>query len=399
MPSTAAKSSNQPIFKKLQFHMKTLFPLLLSFVSICAFAQKKLQVIEATSPIAYTKEGNEEKQRWNLNAKLKPDVYILNKSPKAKRITFYTDKDSINLSLRPGKHVDFVVLLNGKDSCFTRIESLPLKNFAKVKPQIHDTIPFALSAQHNQIFSVVLDGKDTLALKFDSGTSDFLLTNDVIKNQLKLTNLKGHSFDIGEQRWENQQIYPVELTGQGTVGRFGWNLFDGKIVEINYDTKQFIVHSKMPKITSGYEKLSLEYTNTLFCIRGSLQIKDKKYEGRFLFDSGYQRTIMLDPDLMQEQQYPKDSLKIIKKVIMKNGKGEEIPVLTVNNERLNLGNISLYNIPVQLLSTKNPARFKTHILGNEVLKRLNTILDFQHHVVYLKPNSLWNEPYTEAQKI
>ena len=81
---------------------------------------------------------------------------------------------------------------------------------------------------------------------------------------------------------------------------------------------------------------------------------------------------------------------------MKNGQGKEIPVITVNNEKLNLGMETLLDIPVQLLATGNPARFKTHILGNEVLKRFNTILDFQHNVVYLKANTLFNLPYHDA---
>jgi hypothetical protein len=61
-----------------------------------------------------------------------------------------------------------------------------------------------------------------------------------------------------------------------------------------------------------------------------------------------------------------------------------------------LGNVCLNDVPVQLLATSNPAQFKTHILGNEVLKRFNTILDFQENKVYLKPNLLWNDPYTEG---
>ena len=99
---------------------------------------------------------------------------------------------------------------------------------------------------------------------------------------------------------------------------------------------------------------------------------------------------------MHQQNYPKD-LKIIKKVMMKGGQGQEIPVITVNNEKLNLGKQSLLNIPVQLLTTKSAVSYRAHILGNEVLKRFNTVFDFQNNVVYLKPNSLLNLPYIDAK--
>ncbi|WP_433811908.1 hypothetical protein [Flavobacterium johnsoniae] len=374
--------------------MKISLIFMLGFVTICQ-SQIKIPVIKASSKTCYIKEGNEEKTKWNLDPKTKPDLYVINKSTKGKTVTFYTNQDSLTVKLKPGKHSDFVVLLNEKDSCYTRIECPLLKDFSKLKPEIHDTIPFVLSEYNNIIFKVTLDDKETLDLKFDSGTTDFLLTNEILK-QLQLKSLNGHSFKLGNQIWTEQQIFPVELSGQGTTGRFGWNLFDGKIVEIDYAKKLFIIHSKLPKRDKSYTKLDMEFTHTLFCIQGSLQIKDKAYKGRFLFDNGYQRTAMLDQQLIKEQQYPKEILPVLKKTILKNGKGEEIPVLTVKNEKLFLGNLCLNDVPVQLLATSNPAQFKTHILGSEVLKRFNTILDFQENKVYLKPNSLWNDPYTEG---
>lgn len=374
--------------------MKISLIFILGFVTICQ-SQIKIPAIKASSKTCYIKEGNEEKTKWNLDPKTKPDLYVTNKSPKGKTVTFYTNQDPLTVKVKPGKHFDFVVLLNEKDSCYTRIECPALKDFSKLKPEIHDTIPFVLSEYNNIIFKVTLDDKETLDLKFDSGTTDFLLTNETL-SQLKLNNLKGHHFKLGNQVWENQEIYPVELSGQGTAGRFGWNLFDGKIVEIDYDKKLFIIHSKLPKRDKSYTKLDMEFTHTLFCIQASMQIKDKAYKGRFLFDNGYQRTVMLDQQLIKEQQYPKENLPVLKRTILKNGQGEEIPVLTVKNEKMFLGNVCLNDVPVQMLATSNPAQFKTHILGNEVLKRFNTLLDFQENKVYLKPNLLWNDPYTEG---
>jgi hypothetical protein len=167
------------------------------------------------------------------------------------------------------------------------------------------------------------------------------------------------------------------------------------VVEIDYDKCVFIVHSTLPKITRGYSKLPIEYSNSLFCINGTLEIRGKKYNNRFLFDNGYQRTIMLDSALMARQNTPTD-LKVIKKTVMQNGQGKAFPVVTVNIEKLQMARNSLLNIPAQKLTTSNPAGFPVHILGNEVLKRFNTILDFQKNKVYLQPNKLWNLPYTDA---
>ena len=365
------------------------------------FAQKRLPVIKANSPKAYIIEGTDDKRNWYVNPKTNPDVYSVTKIFNPKWITFYTDIDSLKVKIRPGEQVDFIVLLNGKDSCYTRIESPSIKDYSKQSPATHDTIPFVLTEYNNIKVKAVLNKVDTLDLKFDSGTTGLLLTNDAIKNKTHLPpsqDLKAeNSLQIGNLTWDSLPVYPVVLSGQGTDGRFGWDLFDGKIVEIDYDKSIFVVHSRLSKPGKQYSRFEMEYSHTLFCIQAELQVKDKKYRNRFLFDNGYQRTIMLDTVLMQEQHYPKD-LEVIKKTIMRNGQGKEIPVFTVNNERLNLGKEILLNIPAQLLATANPARFKTHILGNEVLKRFNTILDFQKNYVYLKPNTLINQPYQDAKK-
>jgi hypothetical protein len=378
--------------------MKISILLILIFITSASFAQKSVTLIKANSKKAFIIEGEDDGHNWNLSPETKIDVYTITKSVKPQWVKFYTDIDSTKVKIKPGEKFDFIVLLNNKDSCHTRIESPSIKNYSNKKQVTHDTIPFTLTDFNNVKIKAILNEADTLNLMFDSGTTGLLLTNAAIKNK---THLSGNTnanntLKIGNLVWNGLQVYPVELSGQGTDGRFGWDLFDGKIVEMDFDKSIFIVHTKLPGISTAYSKFDMEYVHTLFCIRGELQIKNKKYKNPFLFDNGYQRTAMLDTVLMNEQHYPKD-LTVIKKVVMKNGQGKDVPIITVNNERLNLGKQVLLNIPVQLLTTTNPARFKTHILGNEVLKRFNTILDFQNNFVYLKPNGLMNLPYKDAE--
>ena len=79
--------------------------------------------------------------------------------------------------------------------------------------------------------------------------------------------------------------------------------------------------------------------------------------------------------------------------------GNEVPVITSNLETLKIGRFDLKNIPVQVLGQNKPMNgVNIHILGNEVLKRFNTILDFQKNVIYLKPNSLYDVEYTDQKK-
>ncbi len=358
-----------------------------------------LRLIRANSPKAVILEGREERHAWQLSPEARPDIFTLNKHAQPQPMRFCTDTDTLDIVLQPGTKFDFVVLYKGKDSCYTRLQSPVTPDYSKLEPATHDTLPFVLTEFNNLKVKAILNGTDTLDLKFDSGTTGLLLTEDAIRTKIHLQHdiaKPVHQLQLGDMHWSGFRIYPVVLSGQGTDGRFGWDLFDGKILEIDYDHNRFIVHSRLPALDEGYAAFPMEYIHTLFCMQGELQVKDRRFGGRFLFDNGYQRTIMLDTTILHHQQYPGNQ-PILKKVIMKNGQGQEIPVLTINNEKLNLGPFTLKDVPAQLMTTANPAGFQTHFLGGEVLKRFQTFLDFHDNMVYLKPSHLYDMAYTDAR--
>lgn len=106
--------------------MKTKFFTLITialFTQII-FAQERLPIIKATSKQVDIKEDNHlRKNAWVIAPEVNPDVF----STSAKKVTFYTDIDSISFSVNPEEHYDFVILLNEKDSARTRIIYKPSK--------------------------------------------------------------------------------------------------------------------------------------------------------------------------------------------------------------------------------------------------------------------------------
>jgi hypothetical protein len=85
-------------------------------------AQQKRPIIKATSKTVDIKDGYViQKGIWNLSPEVKPDRYHALQPAIEREITFYTDKDSISFQVKPGQHYDFIILLNGKDSCYTQI--------------------------------------------------------------------------------------------------------------------------------------------------------------------------------------------------------------------------------------------------------------------------------------
>jgi hypothetical protein len=276
-------------------------------------------------------------------------------------------------------------------------------NVIAQKKIISDSIAFTINEQNTIIIKAIFNEKDTLNLNFDTGTTELILINDVVKNKLKSAPklyTTSYNLKIGNTIYKTK-VYDAELTGHGTDGRFGWDIFKDKVVEINYDKKLLIIHSILPVNIEGnskFTKLAIKFYEELFLIESEIKENGISNKDLFLFDTGYQRTVMLDNDLLKQGKFPIEKMKFIKKVIMKGAQGNEIPVITSNLKVLKIGKYKLKNIPIQQTTGNKPLKNKNiHILGNEVLKRFNIFLDFQNNFVYLKPNYIFKKKYIDEK--
>jgi len=377
--------------------MKHFFSVSLLFVMVLCFSQQKLAVVKANSNKAKIYEEDNMTSGWGINPKVKPDIHTTGRITKSKKVVFKTDIDSIVVNLKSGEKKDFIVLLNGKDSCYTRIQAPEVKNFSKTKPEIHDTIPFIVNKYNTNLVKTFFNHKDSLTFNFDTGATEMSVTRDALKNRIKsnpqLYNTQ-YDIQIGKRTYRSE-IYDHEMVGQEADGLLGWNIFDGMLVELDYDKEKMIVHSKMPKNIlkdKGFSKFKIWYFNNKPFIECDMWENGVWYKEWFLFDLGYQRSVMLDNDLLKEKNFPVENMKIIKKTSLRGVSGKEIPVITANLQKIKLGKAELKNIPAQLLTANKPmGSAKIHILGNDMLKRFNTVLDFQNNIIYLKPNTLFNK--------
>ena len=96
---------------------RILLFLVVVLVTLPAIAQTNLPVLKAeNSPVGLSEDGLE--QPWFVNSKLRPDV----KKTSAKNIVFRSAIDTLSFKLEKGGTFDFVILINGSDSAFTRVE-------------------------------------------------------------------------------------------------------------------------------------------------------------------------------------------------------------------------------------------------------------------------------------
>lgn len=387
--------------------MQAILTLLLALNTYACFAQKATPIIKAqsTKAVIYVKyDQSISVYRWHINPNVKRDVFTVGKLTNPTTVTFKTDSDSLSFTIKPGQKKDFIVLLNDKDSCVTQVQSIETKNLAKRSPYIHDSIPFFVNQYNTNFLRVIFDRTDSLVLNFDTGANDVALTNEALKRKFRVRPTlynTDYTLQIGSKLYTSK-VHDIEMAGHETDGLLGWNNFDGMVVELNYDENQLIVHSKMPKQIrrdKDYQTFKMRYVDNKPFIVSELEQRGTKAKNWFLFDLGYTRTVMLDSDLLNEAHFPTRDMTVLNKVIMHGASGNEIPVITADLELLKIGNFTLKHVPIQVMQHANPMHgLNIHILGNDILKRFNTVLDFQKNVVYLKPNKMYDADFADQKK-
>lgn len=354
-------------------------------------AAAKLPVIKADSKIVSIRDGDFfDRDAWKLSPSARPDVYTADRTRKTKWVTFYTDMDSIRVRVKPGGRYDFVILLNGKDSCFTRIVSaIPPAGVTAndVGPNDKtDTIPFTLTEYNAIAAQAVLDGTDTVTLHFDVGSFNFHLTKDAVLRKASRKNVS--SLQMGTRVWQKPSVGVTGFTAHNMDGRFGWDLFEGRQVEIDYDHNLLIIHPRLPRGLKGYVRERLLFQRSYVCVKAAFATG----EGCFMLDTGSDQAVIVDSGWAAEHRFT-DGLKLIKTTVLKDPRGNQYQTRTVEAPVLGLGQIRLPNVPTLVLSGRNPVGFELNYLGNDLLKRFNIILDFQHDYIYLKPNRWMGAPY------
>ncbi|RZK62030.1 MAG: clan AA aspartic protease [Pedobacter sp.] len=241
-------------------------------------------------------------------------------------------------------------------------------------------------------------------MNFDTGATEMSLTTDALTKKVKSNpELYSRLLDIklGKRTYQSK-VYDTQVVGHEADGLLGWDIFDGMVVELNYDKKLMAIHSRMPDSIINNPKTSrfkIKYINNKPFIGGFIFHNKQAYKNWFLFDTGYQRTAMLDNDLLKKDKFPTEKMEVIKKVIMRGTQNNEIPVVTAKLQKIKLGKSVLENIPAQLLGSAKPMPgINIHILGSDILKRFNTYIDLQKDLIYLMPNQLYGMNYADENK-
>ncbi|MEM7368668.1 MAG: retropepsin-like aspartic protease [Bacteroidota bacterium] len=295
--------------------------------------------------------------------------------------------------------------------CISLSICILLCNILLGQPTAVDSIPFTLTEHNNISIRATVNGIDTLDLMFHTAVNSLSLTEEAVEGLSRLrldgsvavqtwggeSNARysnNHVLQIGKFQWDSVRIWVSKHSGRMTDGKFGPNLFEGSILELNFDHEVLVVHAELPEIDAGYEKLTMLNEQGLLFLEGSLNLGKLQFRNRFLLHSGYSGSVLLDDAFVSEHPALFD-LPILKENQLKDSHGNVLTTKQVQVPTLSFGGTSFSDVPVGFFEGAI-GRQKMSVLGGDILKRFNIILDMENESIYLIASTLKTGPYADS---
>jgi hypothetical protein len=181
--------------------------------------------------------------------------------------------------------------------------------------------------------------------------------------------------------------------GEKIDGIIGYSVLSRYVIKINYDS------SSIEFWTRG----SYRYPRGGFLLRPiinstpvqQLRVKDgKTITARFLYDMGAGLNMMLSTDFLKDSSLLDKKRKLYAKEA--EGLGGKVDMAMTVIKEVKLGPYKFKNVPVYVFNdtfniTSYP--FLAGLLGNDILRRFNVILNYDRRDIHLIPNTHFNEPF------
>jgi hypothetical protein len=377
-----------------------------------ALAQPDLPVLKANSrSVHFIDGGKPMRGEWLLDPTIALDVYDAFRTDQPKTITVTTDIESKSFEVEPGNVYDFVILLNGKDVCKTRISTM-VQGYTRAAAASATgpvTIPITIEkgklhlrgrVNGSQPLDLIFDtGADTCALypsakskgaemTFD-GTVNNAGTGGITVRQISRSN----RLEIAEVQWSQEPFIFIERQAEPADGIIGYTVFENRIVEFDYDRMVMVVHDSLPAHAAEYTRIAMPYAGSLTAVDVVMSSGESSWRGPFILDTAGGSSMLVNQAFATVNNMHSTLRKVGTSVSRGVGSGP-IHSNQLMLPKLELAGHTLNDVPihVEVPSDGNKAP-PGGVLCMEVLSRFNTILDYPSNQAYFKPSARFAEPF------
>lgn len=276
-----------------------------------------------------------------------------------------------------------------------------------------DTLSFHLTPKNNISIQGTINGQDTLNFMFHTAASEVSLIEEAAKHIYDLKSSKSvtsHSWggegqakyilnnelSIGAFTWDSLTFWVDRLSGQGTEGKFGPNLFKDHIIELDYENQEMILHDSSPEIlaTEAFNKFTLTTDRGSMYLEGELRIGENHYVNKFMIHSGYSGTILLDNQFAGENRIG-EQVDVFSESQLKDSYGNVLKTRKAILPAFEIAGHTFTELPFSFFEGTIGNQRKC-VLGSEILKRFTIFLDQQNNWIYFKPNELMKRPVKDV---
>lgn len=199
-----------------------------------------------------------------------------------------------------------------------------------------------------------------------------------------------NSLELGNLQWKNVPIAYIEKADAG--GIVVYHVFEGKIVEIDSDNRWLLIHDRLPAYSNRCSKLPMSFRNNLPFLPVSLLLGGSGKKILAEYDSGSAWALFINDEYatdhmlyeMMHQLGNRSSFCMRRSVVESDL--VLLPGLSVSGHFMEC-------VPIDLEKPSGVKTLDWAIMGMDLIRRFNVILDFKDFNFYLEPNSLINSPY------
>lgn len=324
---------------------------------------------------------------WYCDPAQALDTYLARAGRAPRRIAFITDRDSMAFDLEPGRTVDFVILLAGRDSCHTRISTMR-QGFTRT-PQVARAGPveIPIAIRHGKLYlQGSVDGSGPLDLIFDTGADIHVLYPPARRKGAAPERRAdaGHAIEIAGLRWDHEPLIEIDRQADRADGIIGYPAFEHCVLEFDFGRMVMTAHDTLPAHAATFTRTAMPYVGSLTAVEATLVGGDAPAIGRFLLDTGASGTVNVFSAFAGTHGFPGPLVRL------GTSTSRGVRGIAVRNEtallpELRIAGFVLRELPIHIgASAGGVTSSASGTLNMEVLRRFDLLLDYPNGQAYFR---------------
>ncbi|MBB6270526.1 FKBP-type peptidyl-prolyl cis-trans isomerase [Pedobacter cryoconitis] len=281
-------------------------------------------------------------------------------------------------------------------------------------------IPFEFNGTHLFI-KVQVNQNDSLNFVFDSGATGMTIDSlaaehaGISKNNGQVASIAGsggvqnyvmalhQNIKLGDVELKNIDMVLINFaslstsTGSKIEGIIGYEVLNKYVTKLDFDHKKILLYDQIKAVdTTGYTGIPFEFNRGVLIPRFPISItlaNEETFTGRVMFDTGSIFTLIVSPPFSKFHDF--NSKLGETTTNMSRGLSFTTQDQLAGIKSMSFNGFSFGEMPIRLTinDKAEPKDGYLGILGIEVIKRFNVILDYANKKIYLKPNLSYHDAF------